>query len=241
MKKIRYFLPCFMVLSLASCQVAVKLEMTNYESNISFPEIKKNEEGEGFYRLKEYQPLSYGLDNKTINSLRDIYSSGASHYNAPSIGKINALVIPVNFLDSNKKDNDKQKIIIHNAFFGEQYKTRFESLASFYDQSSYGQLEFSGMVTDFYDYPLKSTELGSGTSNISSKVAAKALEWFYQTYQDIDTSIFDMDNDENIDALFIIYNHKKSDSSNSLWWAYADHLNRNVDGNNMVFFKIIIV
>ena len=69
MKKIRYFLPCFMVLSLASCQVAVKLEMTNYESNISFPKIKKNEEGEGFYRLKEYQPLSYGLDNKTINSL----------------------------------------------------------------------------------------------------------------------------------------------------------------------------
>lgn len=231
MKKLIFLLSNIMVLSLSSCQVAVKLEMTDYVSNISFPIIKKDEEGEGYYRLKEYQSLSYGLNDQTINSLRDIYSSGANHFNAPSLGEVNALVIPVNFTDSDTSNNAKQRIIIHNAFFGEKYKTRFESLSSFYDYSSYGQLKFSGMVTEFYTYPYKSTELGSGTSNISSKIAGSALEWFYQNYPDIDMAEYDKDNDGYIDALFIVYNHEKSESSNSLWWAYSDHMSKSTQGN----------
>ena len=234
MKNKTILLPIILVASLSSCDAFLTLKVTNYQSNVSFEEIKKDEEGDGFYRLKEYQSIEYGKEGnkKTISSLRDIYSSGVNHYNAPSIGEVNALVIPVNFTDSNKEDNEKQKMIIHNAFFGERKMTTFESLSSFYDYSSYGQLKFNGFVTDFYDYPFSSSELGSGTSSVSSKIAGSALSWFYQNYPDLDKSKFDADNDSYIDALFIIYNHEISESSSSLWWAYADHMNKGTGGND---------
>lgn len=231
MRKVLLLLALSSLLSLSSCQSFIKLDKTNYVKTSSFEEIKKDEEGEGYYRIKEYQSLSYGNDGKTINSLRDIYSSGVSHYNAPATGKIYALVIPVNFLDSDTFDNKKQETIIHNAFFGIKERTRFESLSSFYDYSSYGQLEFTGMVTKHYTYPYQSTELGNGTSSISSRVAGSALKWFYDNYPDVDKEQFDSDHDDNIDALFIIYNHQKSDSPNSLWWAYCDHMSRSIGGN----------
>lgn len=232
MKKVLSSLSIILLMSLISCQASIILDMTYYQKTTSFDEIKKDEEGEGYYRIKEYQPLGYGTSGKSINSFRDIYSSGIAHYNAPSIGKINALVIPVNFLDSDTKNNDKQKKIIHNAFFGIKERTKFESLASFYDYSSYGQLEFNGYVSDFYTYPVNSSELGSGTSSISSKVAGNALKWFYDNNSDFDKSLLDIDNDNNIDTLFIIYNHPKSESPNSLWWAYSDHMSKNTEGNS---------
>ena len=233
MKNKSILLSLVLITSLSSCDLFLTLKITNYQSNVTFEEIKKDEEGEGYYRIKEYQTIEYGKEGskKTISSLRDIYSSGIAHYNAPTIGEVNALVIPVNFTDSDTSDNEKQKIIIHNAFFGESKMTTFESLSSFYDYSSYGQLKFNGFVTDFYNYPYASYELGSGTSSVSSKVAGSALEWFYETYQDLDKEQFDMDKDNFIDALFIVYNHEVSDSSSSLWWAYADHINTGTVGN----------
>ena len=47
--------------SLTSCRVVIKLVETNYSKTSNFDVIKKDEEGEGYYRLKEYQPLPYGL------------------------------------------------------------------------------------------------------------------------------------------------------------------------------------
>ncbi|MBR0295461.1 MAG: hypothetical protein IJQ67_06140 [Bacilli bacterium] len=219
--------------SLTSCRVVIKLVETNYSKTSNFDVIKKDEEGEGYYRLKEYQPLPYGLGDKTINSFRDIYSSGVAHYNAPSIGEINALVIPVNFLDSDTSNNENEKILIHNAFFGLKKMTTFESLASFYDYSSYGQLSFKGKVTDYYNSPLNAADLDSNaTSSVSSKIASSALSWFYETYPDEDMKKYDKDKDGNIDALFIVYNHPSSESSESLWWAYCDHLTKNANGND---------
>jgi hypothetical protein len=61
--------------------------------------------------------------------------------NASSIREINALIIPVNFLDSDTSKNAKQLDYIKAACFGDNSCNEFESLASFYHKSSYGQLE----------------------------------------------------------------------------------------------------
>ena len=234
MSKKKIILPLFFITSLASCNIAPLLTKTKYVKETEFPEIKKDEEGEGYYRIKEYKTLKYGKSSalKDIKSLRDIYSSGISHYNAPSTGNIYALVIPVNFIDSDKSNNERQKIIINNALFGSRKSTSYESLSSFYDYSSYGQLSFDGMVTDFYEYPYKAADLNkSGTSSISSKIAGNALKWFYDNNPNEDMAKYDQDNDGFIDTLFIIYNYPSSDSSSSLWWAYADHMSLSVEGN----------
>ena len=227
--KAQRFFSLFLVLTVVSCSKTTFLEITHYVNDHIFDEVKTEVKGEGYYREKEYSSLSYGVNKeKNINSLRDIYSSGINHFNAPSIGKVKALVIPINFLDSDISNNDKQKIIIHNAFFGRANKTTFESLASFYNYSSYGQLEIDGYVSDFYNYPYASNELGNGTASVSSKIALSALNWFYENNPDFDMSEYDIDQDGALDALYIVYNHPSGNDSNSLFWAYVDHMSKNV-------------
>lgn len=219
---------------LVSCQKVTSLVITNYVSDVTFPKVKTSVKEDNYYRLEEYEELEYILPQDRvgkITSLRDIYSSGIAHYNTPSLGDVKVLVIPVNFLDSDTSENEKQKIIIHNAFFGEKRKTTFESLSSFYDYSSYGQVSFTGFVTDFYNYPVKSSDLGSGTSSISSKIAGNALKWFHETYPNMNLDDYDLDKDDKLDALFIVYNHESASSSSSLWWAYADHMSLTTEGN----------
>ena len=90
MKKRYVILSLFSLVSLLACQRVTLLDMTYYQKTSSFDVIKKDENGEGYYRRKDYSTLEYGResDRKEITSFRDIYSSGVNHYNAPSTGKI---------------------------------------------------------------------------------------------------------------------------------------------------------
>ncbi len=231
------FLSLLLVVTLSACTQSTSLEFVPYESDVSFGTIKSDEEGDGYSRSSTYETLTYyssGTET-TLDDFRDLYSSGYGYRNAPSEGNIYALVIPINFTDSDTSENEKQKIIIQNAFFGDSSKNIYESVAAYYDYSSYGQLKIDGFVTDFYTYPAASTALGNGTSSVSKLVGGYALNWFYETYPDFDTSLFDQDGDGYIDCLYLVYNHEKasdSESSTSLWWAYTDHMSVRSEYNN---------
>lgn len=188
-----------------------------------------------YSRNSEYSSLSYlGFDGeiKYINNFRDLYSSSniaQTFRNAPSTGEINALIIPVNFLDSDTSNNEKQLDYIKAACFGDNSCNEFESLASFYHKSSYGQLEINGYISDFYNFPLTSQQLVDAyTSSVgaSRRVAISAVDWFFNTHTDLDYSKFDVDNDGYIDTLYILYNHPYNEDvnkDNGIFWAYVDH------------------
>lgn len=141
----------------------------------------------------------------------------------PSTGTPKLLVIPVNLDDSKKNNETLAEIDL--AFNGTEETTGWESVKSFYQESSYGKLNMECDVMDewftpskaasyyesYYDYDTYS----DGTSLILSEALA-----YYETK--LDLSDYDYDNDGFIDSVWLIYN-KDVDyvSSDSIYWAYV--------------------
>ena len=70
---------------------------------------------------------------ETINEFKDLYSSSnisQTFRNAPSLGEVNALIIPVNFLDSDTSKNSEQLEIIKSGFFGDEIYSVYDGVVS---------------------------------------------------------------------------------------------------------------
>ena len=99
--------------------------------------IKNREEGKSGYNislLKERENEGYKI--------------------LPSIGEQKVLVIPVFFEDyviaSCIEDTDNALDHINTAFFGQSTETWWESVKSYYYESSYGKLDITGQVTSWF-------------------------------------------------------------------------------------------
>lgn len=186
-----------------------------------------------YYSQSEYSSLEYQNFDKTIgtiNSFRDLYSStndGRQYLNMASTGEQKMLVIPVSFKDTNTSNKAYKRTFIQNAFFGEENKTTYESVASFYNKSSYGHLKLSGEVSDWFNLDLTPSELTSTihASNLASRyVLDKAVDWYKANYDNI--LDFDNDHDGYIDGVFLIYDTPFQNKS-SIFWAYTDRISKN--------------
>ena len=231
-------LSCLLLIFISALTSCGGNSFVAFNFNETFQTQKVAMSTEQYYRNETYNSISYRARDgiKTINTYRDLYSSKSntnpqSFINAESIGEINALVIPVNFLDTNKSKNNTKLTNIKNAFFGQSSKTSYYSVSEYYYKTSYGQLKFNGFVTDFYTFPKTIAEMQKVSKSVSTsrRIAAYALDWFYNTYPDVDISKFDIDNDKYIDALYLIYDHPYTMPTNTdeLFWAYVDHTYRN--------------
>lgn len=209
-----------------------------------FESVKTPINETNYYRNESYDEFEY-IDfygnQQTISNFRDLYSSTnivQQFLNAESIGEANFLVIPINFLDSDKSKNEAQLNMLQCAFFGSEECNQHESLSSFYHKSSYGQLKIGGHISSFYDYPYTSKEIvqtNPSSVSASRKVAFDAIKWFYETNEDFDFSKYDLDGDKYLDGVFFIYNFPYSvnpSDNNGIFWAYADHSYRGEKGNN---------
>lgn len=136
----------------------------------------------------------------------------------PSTGDVNVLVVPVNFDSRNKTNTIKNKI--DKAFNGTSDDTGWESVSSYYYKSSYGKLNLSFELTDWYT-PIESDEFyinyedpyEDGVTYLLREV----LESFDNKY---DYSKYDSDSDGFIDSVWLVYN-KKYDNDSEFWWAYS--------------------
>ena len=145
----------------------------------------------------------------------------------PSTGEVNVLVIPVVVSDYKKNATDKVKQDIETAMFGDANETGWESLASFYEKSSYGKLKIKGTVSDWYNPNLTSTQMSKkddGNGSESTSLLQSAVNWYKSTYN-TDCSEFDNNNDGYIDGVFLIYSapdySQESKLDSSLFWAYT--------------------
>lgn len=168
-----------------------------------------------------YSPDEVTIEkNITDYSYQSIYDW---HY-TPSTGKVPLLVIPVVIPGNEHRVHDDTLDIIKTAFFGGDDEMNFESLHSYYYKSSYGQLDFTGLVTDFY-YPKnnsnskykKSTDLN--INNLSGLVK-ESVDWAKDTY-DLNMADFDSDKDGTLDGVWIIYIRMVNPNDTSLYWAFT--------------------
>lgn len=185
-------------------------------------------ENDNYLKIDEYKGVSYLNNNnlvETIPSYKDSFESGDIEHCLSALGDIELLVIPVDFIDY-KLDIDKETSIrnISNAFFGDPSTNKWESVASYYNKSSYGRLRINGKVSDWFTYEDKTYE-ELKDSSVSSKLVGdikdKAVGWYKENYDDFDR--FDKDKDGEIDALYLIYSCPPITTieATSFFWAYV--------------------
>ena len=158
---------------------------------------------------------SFSEENMTLSNIGE---GRFSHY-LPSKGKDKLLVIPIETTDY--AFSTYELTALNQAFFG---SISWESVASYYNKSSYNQLSISGIVTSKVRLNITSAQLQTNYDNYSENnenytdyilnAALKALD------SEIDYSEYDVDNNGYIDAVWMVYACPYSDVSN-VFWAYT--------------------
>ncbi len=123
-------------------------------------------------------------------------------------GDVNMLVIPINFSDAScqliLEGCQQTKLNIEQAFFGDAETMRWHSVSSYYQASSYGQLNIDGMVTDWYTPSITAVALSENRGLLGSQVIQPAIEQFKSQFPN-DVVSYDQDRDGFLDAVYFIY------------------------------------
>ena len=147
------------------------------------------------------------------NNLQDLkYSDG----NTPSIGKIKGLVLPVDFSDSP----------IDNKIY-ENTAVSWQSVSSYYHNSSYGKLDITFDVLPWFRLSKTSSYYKKMTENNQIQytgdapgVSAIIHEVLKSAQKEYDLSQYDSNNDGLIDAIHVVYSKKMQYNSDDFWWAF---------------------
>ena len=148
----------------------------------------------------------------TYNDLSGVLSNNENV--CPSIGDVNILVIPVHLPGERSVFNTPEiKEDIEKVFFGENdHEIGFYSLKEYFYQSSFGKLNFSGFVTDWFDVSehtnvktLSDLTMGS-SGTIITEILRKGVDWAFSTYN-LSKNDYDQNKDGSIDAVWMVYDH----------------------------------
>ncbi len=240
MRKNRLFLLMIVPL-LTGCKPSV-LQFVPY-TNYMEPRNLNIDLDEEHYYAREI-PNSTHTNKGDYNNFYDFSlmgTDGRNHKLLKSKGEAKILVIPIAFKDSpNDISREDKTIYIKNAFFGDEITTTGQSVASFYNKSSYGNLKISGEVASWVDIDMNIANWKtsySGHTDASRKLTLQALKYLKDNNL-IDVNEFDNDEDGYIDAIYTIYDYNyssnSSDSGSNLLWAYTDFIKENEAGLNNV-------
>jgi M6 family metalloprotease-like protein len=181
------------------------------------------------------EPVTY-INNSFIPEGYSLLQDELDAFGIPSMGDVNILVFAVDFPDSKYTNENPSILDIETAFNGESNDLDFESVRSYYQISSYNQLNINADVYGYYTlsenasyYETENEKYiaidpvtgeyvydDSEVTHVESDIIFELL-----TYYDdqIDYNDYDSNNDGLIDGIYIVYNYP-SDSENDLWWAY---------------------
>lgn len=214
------------VLSLSSCTIySVFSGSSTSESN---PEFSKEIISEGVYKSKDFLKTN----------LRDVsYQRGMDL--VPSTGDVNILVLPIEFKNYSFSEADLNNI--EKALNGTD-NAYWESVASFYEKSSYGKLHLNFHMAPAYQTGITASEAAKNDYGYNQKdETEKANGQIFvnaavSSYKDSSAPLTDFDQDNNgiIDGVIAIYScpdylshaytftyDGKAHKDDSLFWAYT--------------------
>lgn len=156
----------------------------------------------------KYGRISTPYDYEDVNR-----NGGDGLYQATlsSRGTRSILVLPIIQTDFDLSSSEQQTLLsrLESCFFGDSSDTSWESVSSFYEKSSYGQLHLVGEVMPWYDSGYTSTQIARmnsspGTAEGAVRVMEEAINYWVNVGR-LDTNDFDQDDDGFIDAVWVIY------------------------------------
>lgn len=200
-----------------------------------FCKNNQNVYGEAEFSVKKGESREYTYHELNQKAYRD--------HNAPSKGNVNILVLPVS-IDGFEEKATAENLKRLDDCFNSKNLSRFESVASYYEKSSYGQLKLNfKLAPSWYKSGLtpKALQAQSCRDDLGvSNLANSALDWYKATYPEDPLTDYDADKDGCVDGIWLIYDapimaddeeyYKKlyPDVDPSGFWAYtfADFLVR---------------
>lgn len=189
-------------------------------------------------KFKKIEP-SYDLNINEANTLYHVHQRGQKP-SLNSIGEQKLLIIPVIVKDYADNATELNKTNIQKAFFGKEGETGYESVATYFQKSSYGKLTLTGKVTDWFDSGLTAAQIAAQGKTEDGdggtwKLLDSAIAWYKKTYTGAQDSITQFDNDKDgyIDGVWLVYsapNYKQDpalkDLSKPFWgFTYYDKPN----------------
>ncbi len=144
----------------------------------------------------------------------------------PNKGNVKMLVLPIHFTDYTcsklLQGCSNTRNLIGNAFFETSDKTGWESVASYYYKSSYGQLAISGAVLDWYQVGMTAkkaaaiTRYNDPTIYILRHATEAAKAQLGETWKE-----YDSNQDGYIDAVWMVYSVDPQQVNEDVYWAYT--------------------
>ena len=197
---------------------------------------KDNGETKKTYTFDSTKEATYEVADTYPISLRQI--KGAEKWNPMiSVGNPKMLVIPVDFSDSTcdilQKGCEGTRSDIQAAFFGTEQDTviegqdpdGWESVKSYYYESSYGKLTIDGVVTPWYRASRTAEAYTAMSTSAASSILLEAVSWYKQYCEENELPFdFDADQDGYIDCVQMIYSVSDRYGGSETWWAYTSAL-----------------
>ncbi len=158
----------------------------------------------------------------------------------PTTGTINVLVLPIEFSDYPFSASDIQDIKDLTGGTAEDTKY-WESLGSFYEKSSYGNLKFEFTYADKYSLGKTASSYYSSRSSTQDWADYAINQAVTQYKKSNSTTKFDSNGDGFIDAVIALYSapHMQEssaiasiDSSGDCFWAYQYYVYDNIESAN---------
>ncbi len=205
------------------------LESGELESRLDFAEEIGNHQMDSFLLRKailEQQVKvlqSQGVPQAEINRMLPELAPPPRWQGMPTTGNVNILAVLVEFQDYSSTSSRNE---IHNKLFGngDPSESPYESLAKYYERSSYGKLNLSGGSTlGWYKTSYNRSEVTRENASDGEQLRdrenlIKEILSHYDN-QGHDFSQYDNDNDGDIDYFIVIWTGPDNGWSN-FWWGY---------------------
>ena len=188
-------------------------------------------------------PSSYSGDDSPHNAYYRAPDQDLTYYDVsrsggmdslPTVGQVNLLVVPVIIEGYEENATVEMRNNIQKMMFGKSEDTSWESVASFYDKSSYGRLTFTGEVMPWFPSGYSASEMNNlearGQDSVSL-LLEDAVDWLRQEQTAVDLTDYDNDQDGHLDAVWMIYSAPSQISD--VFWAFVNWNYRNLNNKNI--------
>ena len=145
----------------------------------------------------------------------------------PSTGNINALVIPVQFAGDTITQSQLNNL--NAAFNGDSADTGWESVSSYYQKASYGNLNLTFDIQSVYraqhnstyyaNYKEKYWQDGQQYTRTGEEIILTEALAYYESR--LDLTKYDTNKDGAIDAVYLIYSAPVDYDQADFYWAYV--------------------
>ena len=206
----------FLSFSLTSCS------WFNFDNEPVQMDEQQASEGDGYRKVTSF---TFGLHDVNKNH---------GCYNLNSVGNASILLVPVETSDG-PSWTETMLTNLETSFLGESNETAWQSVSSFYEQSSYGKLKITGEVASTLKLNYSTKSLASASVDESgSHPDYVALDAFTRdsTYDELRKK-YDTDGDGYIDSVVFMYSNA-IDNDNGYWaWVYWSSYTANLNYPNV--------